>query len=79
VWLPVPPGFQEGLVATSPATFFRPPYVGIRGWLGIVLDTIDDAGLQLYIETAWELIAPKRLRANRGSACCWPWRGYVLR
>jgi hypothetical protein len=68
VWLPVPPGFQEGLIETSPSKFFRPPYVGVRGWVGVVLDAIDDAELQLYIETAWELIAPKRLRAARGDA-----------
>jgi hypothetical protein len=68
VWLPVPPGFQEGLIETSPSKFFRPPYVGVRGWVGVVLDAVDDAELQLYIETAWELIAPKRLRAASGGA-----------
>lgn len=68
VWLPVPPGFQEGLVDSAPAKFFRPPYVGVRGWVGVVLGAVDDAELRLYIETAWELIAPKRLRAARGAA-----------
>jgi hypothetical protein len=68
VWLPAPPGFQEGLIEMAPATFFRPPYVGGRGWVGVVLDTIDDAGLRLHIETAWELIAPKRLRRARQTA-----------
>ncbi len=65
VWLPVPPGFQEGLIETAPEKFFRPPYVGGRGWVGINLDAIEDEELRLYIETAWELIAPKRLRAAR--------------
>lgn len=68
VWLPAPPGFQEGLIETAPATFFRPPYVGGRGWVGVVLDAIDDAGLRLHIETAWELVAPKRLRLARQAA-----------
>jgi hypothetical protein len=36
--------------------------------VGIVLDTINDADLQLYIETAWELIAPKRLHERRRKA-----------
>lgn len=67
VWLPVPPGFQEGLVETSPQVFFRPPYVGVRGWVGIVLDRVNDADLEMYITMAWELIAPKRLRAQRAS------------
>lgn len=65
VWLPAPPGFQQGLIDTRPETFFRPPYVGHRGWVGVALDTIGDADLRLYIETAWELIAPRRLRAAR--------------
>ncbi len=65
VWLPVPPGFQEGLLETSPKVFFKPPYVGTRGWIGIELDRMSDADLQMYINIAWELIAPKRLRAQR--------------
>jgi uncharacterized protein YndB with AHSA1/START domain len=68
VWLPAPPGFQEGLIETASATFFRPPYVGGRGWVGVVLEAIDDAGLRLQIETAWELVAPKRLRLARQAA-----------
>lgn len=65
VWLPVPPGFQADLIAGDPTTFFYPPYVGGRGWVGIVLEAISDTDLRLYIETAWDLIAPKRLRAAR--------------
>jgi hypothetical protein len=68
VWLPAPPGAQEALVESTPAIFFRPPYVGGRGWLGIILDAIDDDALRLYIETAWELVAPKRLRSARRAA-----------
>ncbi len=47
VWLPVPPGVQESLVALDPARCFRPPYVGPAGWIGVVLDTRPD----------WELVA----------------------
>ena len=65
VWLPVPPGFQEGLLETSPQVFFKPPYVGTRGWIGIELDRMSDADLEMYIQIAWELIAPKRLRTQK--------------
>lgn len=41
--------------------FFKPPYVGVRGWVGIELGQIRDADLRFFIRTAWELIAPKRL------------------
>jgi hypothetical protein len=63
VWLPAPPGFQEGLVETARRRFFRPPYVGVRGWLGVELAQIDAAELAMYVGIAWELVAPKRLVA----------------
>ena len=59
VWLPVPAGVQAGLIETAPTTFFKPPYVGVRGWIGIELDRIGDEDLSFHIQVAWELIAPK--------------------
>jgi hypothetical protein len=38
VWLPQQIGVQEMLVSADPARFFRPPYVGANGWVGVVLD-----------------------------------------
>ena len=61
VWLPVPSGFQNTLIESAPEIFFKPPYVGVRGWVGIELDRINDKDLTYHIEVAWELIAPKRL------------------
>ena len=61
VWLPVPSGFQVTLIETAPEIYFKPPYVGVRGWVGIELDRITDQDLTYHIEVAWELIAPKRL------------------
>lgn len=37
-WCAAPPGAQEELVAAEPERFFRPPYVGGRGWIGVRLD-----------------------------------------
>ena len=37
-WVAAPMGLQEALVESKPAVFFRPPYVGGRGWVGIRLD-----------------------------------------
>lgn len=72
VWLPVPSGLQTALVETTPDTYFKPPYVGVRGWVGIELDRISDKDLTFHIQVAWELIAPKRLlsklRANEGAS-----------
>jgi len=38
VWVAAPPGAQEMLIASNPDAFFRPPYVGPSGWVGILLD-----------------------------------------
>jgi hypothetical protein len=64
VWVPVPPGFQEGLIESAPATYYRPPYVGGRGWVGIELAQISDEDLRYHIRVAWGLVAPKRLAAQ---------------
>src|SRR5947199_910689 len=37
IWCAAEAGLQELLVATDPEKFFRPPYVGHRGWLGVML------------------------------------------
>jgi YjbR len=37
-WCAAGPGVQEDLIASDPDRFFRPPYVGVRGWLGVRLD-----------------------------------------
>jgi hypothetical protein len=39
VWLPQPIGAQQTLIEADPHRFFRPPYVGPSGWVGVVLDT----------------------------------------
>jgi hypothetical protein len=37
IWCAAPEGMQELLVDADPEKFFRPPYVGHRGWLGVML------------------------------------------
>ena len=61
VWLPAPSGFQSALIEAQPEIYFKPPYVGGRGWIGIELDRISDEDLRFHVQTAWELVAPKRL------------------
>lgn len=38
LWCAAPPGAQEELTDLEPERFFRPPYVGPRGWVGLRLD-----------------------------------------
>ncbi len=65
VWIPAPPGLQGALIKKAPETFFRPPYVGVRGWVGIELEAISDEELASHIREAWRMVAPKRLQATR--------------
>ncbi|MEV4615563.1 MmcQ/YjbR family DNA-binding protein [Kitasatospora sp. NPDC049258] len=64
-WLAAPPGLQEHLVATDPERFFRPPYVGHRGWLGVYLDVaVDWPHLADLVTAGYRLVAPAALRAE---------------
>lgn len=61
-------GVQESLVVGDPHRYFRPPYVGGRGWVGAYLDGTTDDGpdwdvLAELITDAWLLIAPFKLHA----------------
>ena len=65
VWLPMPPGVQEELVAADPARIFRPPYVGSAGWIGVVLDRRPDWELvSKLLREAFLHVAGARLRAR---------------
>ena len=63
IWIPAPPGLQATLITTEPKKFFMPPYVGVRGWVGIELEEVDDDELGFHISEAWRLIAPKKVMA----------------
>jgi len=65
VWLPAPPGLQSALIDDAPATYFKPPYVGSSGWIGIELDQIGDEALEIHVREAWELAAPKKKKPRR--------------
>ncbi|MER5863291.1 MmcQ/YjbR family DNA-binding protein [Kitasatospora sp. NPDC002040] len=67
-WCPAPPGAQEALIAEDPDRFFRPPYVGHRGWIGVRLDAepLDWHRIDDLVLDAHSLVAPARLRAGAG-------------
>ena len=62
LWCAAPEGMQAALVSGDPESYFVPPYVGHRGWIGVRLDRslawVEIAGA---IEDAWLEVAPKRL------------------
>ena len=60
-WCAAPLGVQADLVETDPERFFRPPYVGGRGWIGVRLDgDVDWDEVSAICEDAFRTVAPKR-------------------
>ena len=69
LWAAAPPGAQEELVGSEPERFFRPPYVGTRGWIGVRLDVdLDAAELAALCREAYLHVAPPRLRRDLDKA-----------
>jgi hypothetical protein len=58
-WLPVGPGVQEALIEDAPDIYFRPPYVGPAGWVGVELSKVDDDQLGSLIREAFQIIVSK--------------------
>jgi hypothetical protein len=74
IWCAAAAGLQEMLVEADPEKFFRPQYVGHRGWLGVRLDRgLDWDELAGIAEDAYAEVAPPKLveaargRSNRAS------------
>ncbi|HLK50841.1 MAG TPA: MmcQ/YjbR family DNA-binding protein [Bryobacteraceae bacterium] len=59
VWLPAAPGVQASLIEEEPDTYFRPPYVGGAGWIGVELAQVSDEQLGALIREAYSLMTAK--------------------
>ncbi|MEL6219360.1 MAG: MmcQ/YjbR family DNA-binding protein [Pseudomonadota bacterium] len=65
VWMKAPAGAQEVLIGADPDRFFRPPYVGHKGWIGVRLEPAPDwIELERLLTRSWRMTAPKRLAAK---------------
>ncbi len=52
---------QEMLIETNPEAFFKPPYVGHKGWVGINLDRgLDWDLVEDLLEEGYRSVAPQR-------------------
>ena len=65
-WCAAPFGAQDAMIAANPDRYFRPPYVGHRGWVGVRLDTpgIDWDEIEMVVRDAYRMIAPAKLAAQ---------------
>lgn len=65
LWCAAPSGAQEALVGAQPELYFRPAYVGHRGWLGVYLDGgLSEATLEGLLVEAYRAVCPPRLLAE---------------
>ena len=64
VWLPMAPGVQEALIEEAPEIYFRPPYVGPSGWIGVEIAKVDDEQLGSLIREAFNRIRAKERGAG---------------
>ncbi|MET0404278.1 MAG: MmcQ/YjbR family DNA-binding protein [Cystobacter sp.] len=65
LWCAAPPGMQDDLVRSQPERFFIPPYVGVRGWVGVRLDRGEPwETVASLVREAWRTVAPKTLLAR---------------
>lgn len=58
------PDELAALVERDPATYYRPPYYGAAGWVGIILNRAgtDWQHVGAWLERSWRSVAPRRLR-----------------
>ena len=65
VWFKAPPGSQGVLIGADPERFFRPPYVGHKGWVGMRLDNNPDwKEVETLVRRSYGMTAPKKLAAE---------------
>jgi hypothetical protein len=65
LWCAADPGVQEALIGSGPGSYFRPPYVGHRGWVGVRLDRgIEWDEVEQVCEDAYRTVAPRTLVAE---------------
>jgi hypothetical protein len=65
LWCAASVGAQEELIETEPKRFFRPPYVGGRGWIGVRLDgKVDWPEVAAICKDAYRVVAPPKLAAQ---------------
>ena len=67
LWCKAPPGAQTILIEAAPDRFFRPPYVGHKGWIGVRLHgAVDWDEVAQLVQRSYRMTAPKKLSSRLG-------------
>ena len=62
LWCAAAPGVQDMLVRGAPRHYFVPPYVGVRGWVGVRIDRgLDWDEVAAVVREAYRSAAPSAL------------------
>ncbi len=65
VWIKATKENQALMLRAQPEKYFKPPYVGPSGWVGVFLDKSPDWDeVAELLRDGWKLAAPKRLVAK---------------
>jgi hypothetical protein len=66
VWVMAPPTIQESLIRSRPRRFFKPPYVGGKGWVGVRLDeSLDWDLLAAILKDGYLMSAPAKISSSK--------------
>jgi hypothetical protein len=67
LWCKAPRGVQTILIEAAPEWFFRPPYVGHKGWIGVRLDgAVDWTEVAQLVQRSYQMTAPWTLLTLHG-------------
>jgi hypothetical protein len=63
VWVMAPPTVQQTLIRSKPKAFFCPPYMGVKGWVGVRLDRQTDWDeLAAILHDGYLMAGPSKMR-----------------
>jgi hypothetical protein len=67
VWIKAAKENQALMIRAQPKKYFKPPYVGPSGWVGVYLDASPDWDeVRELLKDAWRMTAPKRVLKAAG-------------
>ena len=63
--VPAGPGVQAALIEEAPDVYYRPPYVGVSGWVGVELKKVDDEQLGALIREGYRIITASSSKSKK--------------
>ncbi len=51
-----------------PGTYFRPPYIGVSGWVGVELVKLDEEQLKALMHESFQFVTRKKAASGRSKS-----------